>query len=269
MEGNKFEKTPLNTVRRRPDRGSYDKETIASIIGEAKVMHVAFVDTQGLPQCIPMLGVWDEDETGQCYLYFHGYPTARIMSNLSDPGTQVVASATLVDGLVMALCAFSHSMNYRSVVVHGVVLPISEEEKQTAFKKVVEGIAPARWENSRQPNEVETQGTSILRVKVEAASAKARAGPPKDDKKDVENKELVSKTWTGVIPLRTVPGVPSHQVIAQCLLLRMYPLWRRLPMVPNSRGYKAQTNDNHKRIETVFDGIVLCAGPEPKEEPHA
>ncbi|CAE6461518.1 unnamed protein product [Rhizoctonia solani] len=209
MEGNKFEKTTLNTVRRRPDRGIYDKETIASIIQETKVMHVAFIDTQGLPQCIPMLGVWDEDETGQCYLYFHGYPTTRIMNNLSDPGTPIVATATLVDGLVLALSAFSHSMNYRSAVVHGVVLPISEEEKEAGFQKVVEGIAPGRWENSRQPDEGEAQGTGILRVKVETASAKVRTGPPKDDKKDVENKELVSKTWTGVIPLRTVPGVPE------------------------------------------------------------
>ncbi|CAE6379376.1 unnamed protein product [Rhizoctonia solani] len=228
MEGNKFEKTTLNTVRRRPDRGIYDRETIASIIREAKVMHVAFVDAQGLPQCIPMLGVWDEDETGQCYMYFHGYPTARIMNNLSDPGTPITASATLVDGLVLALSAFSHSMNYRSAVVHGVVLPItSEEEKKDAFQKVVEGIAPGRWENSRQPNEEEQQGTKILRVKVETASAKVRTGPAKDGEKasipvwclkiclnrnfmqDVADKELVSKTWTGVIPLRTVPGVPE------------------------------------------------------------
>ncbi|KAG8691322.1 hypothetical protein FRC11_004967 [Ceratobasidium sp. 423] len=246
MDGNKFEKTDLNTVRRRPDRGVYDKEVIASIIGEAKVMHVAFVDTQGLPQCIPMLGVWDEDETGQCYLYFHGYPTARIMNHLSDPGTPVVATATLIDGLVLSLSAFSHSMNYRSyvysfpylpramliaytqppaatsdgiiaysAVVHGVVLPISEEEKNAGFQKVVEGIAPGRWENSRQPDEGEKQGTNILRVKIEAASAKIRDGPAKDEKKastpirDLENKELVSKTWTGVIPLRTVPGVPK------------------------------------------------------------
>jgi hypothetical protein len=82
-----------------------------------------------------MLGAWHEDETGQCYLYFHGtchsiwgadrrlilftrpaigYPTTRILNALSDTGTPIVATATLVDGLVLALSAFSHSMNYRS-----------------------------------------------------------------------------------------------------------------------------------------------------------
>jgi hypothetical protein len=45
-----------------------------------------------------------------------GYPTTRIMNDLSDPGTPIVATATLVDGLVLALSAFSHSMNYRSYV---------------------------------------------------------------------------------------------------------------------------------------------------------
>ncbi|KAG9095336.1 hypothetical protein FRC06_009892 [Ceratobasidium sp. 370] len=199
----KFEKTALNTVRRRPDRGVYDKQTISAIIREARVMHVAFVDASGLPQCIPMLGAWHEDETGQCYLYFHGYPTTRILSALSDTGTPVVATTTIVDGLVLALSAFSHSMNYRSAVVHGVVLPISSaEEKQDAFRLLVDELVPGRWDASRQPDEEESDGTGILRVKVETArqaaplqyvisahiirvtcSAKIRAGPPKDDKK--------------------------------------------------------------------------------------
>ncbi|KAG8712109.1 hypothetical protein FRC08_015012 [Ceratobasidium sp. 394] len=206
----KFEKTALNTVRRRPDRGVYDKQTISAIIREARVMHVAFVDASGLPQCVPMLGAWHEDETGQCYLYFHGYPTTRILNALSDTGTPVVATATIVDGLVLALSAFSHSMNYRSAVVHGVILPISSaQEKQDAFRLLVDELVPGRWNASRQPDEEESDGTGILRVKVETASAKIRTGPPKDDKRDVTNQELVSKTWTGVIPLRVVPGAPE------------------------------------------------------------
>lgn len=31
-------------------------------------------------------------------------------------------------------------------------------------------------------------------------SAKIRSGPPNDDKKDLEDDESTSKTWTGVIP---------------------------------------------------------------------
>ncbi|KAG9096367.1 hypothetical protein FS749_008643 [Ceratobasidium sp. UAMH 11750] len=101
-------------------------------------------------------------------------------------------------------------MNYRSAVVHGVILPISSaQEKQDAFRLLVDELVPGRWNASRQPDEEESDGTGILRVKVETASAKIRTGPPKDDKRDVTNQELVSKTWTGVIPLRVVPGAPE------------------------------------------------------------
>ncbi|KAG9127655.1 hypothetical protein FRC07_011241 [Ceratobasidium sp. 392] len=167
----KFEKTALNTVRRRPDRGVYDKETISAIIREARVMHVAFVDSSGLPQCVPMLGAWHEDETGQCYVYFHGYPTTRILNALSDTGTPVVATATIVDGLVLALSAFSHSMNYRSAVVHGVALPIStDEEKQDAFRLLVDQLVPGRWDASRQPDEEESDGTGVIPLRVVPSS---------------------------------------------------------------------------------------------------
>lgn len=57
-----------------------------------------------------------------------------------------------------------------SAVVHGVVLPVSDaEEKQEAFRMLVEELVPGRWDASRQPDEEETRGTGILRVKVESA----------------------------------------------------------------------------------------------------
>jgi uncharacterized protein len=48
---------------------------VSAIVKEAKVLHVAWVDSDGLPQCIPMVGAWEEDETGQAYVYFHGLST--------------------------------------------------------------------------------------------------------------------------------------------------------------------------------------------------
>lgn len=57
-----------------------------------------------------------------------------------------------------------------SAVVHGVILPVSsDEEKSDAFRLLVEQLAPGRWDNSRQPNKEELQGTGVLRVKVETA----------------------------------------------------------------------------------------------------
>jgi uncharacterized protein len=48
------------------------KATIAAIIREAKIVHVAFVDEDGMPQCVPMVGALEDNEDGECILYLHG-----------------------------------------------------------------------------------------------------------------------------------------------------------------------------------------------------
>lgn len=100
-------------------------------------------------------------------------------------------------------------MNYRSAVSHGVALPFTgtDEEKDAAkmhaFEKIVEASAEGRWDHARRPDAADMRGTGVVRMKVETArfdlfvvyafvplvdhvvlySAKARSGPPKDDKK--------------------------------------------------------------------------------------
>lgn len=118
----------------------------------------------------------------------------------------------------MALSHFHHSMNYRSAVLHGSVMPFGvfdhekgreDELKAEKMKWVVEAVAPGRWENARQPNAAELKGTGLLRVAIESASAKIRTGPPADDKEDLDDEILTSKTWTGVVPVRQQTGVPE------------------------------------------------------------
>jgi hypothetical protein len=108
-------------------------------------------------------------------------------------------------------------MNYRSAVLHGPIMPfgVFDDEKgkedvikAEKFKLVVEAVSPGRWVNARQPNEAELKGTGLLRMLVESASAKARDGPPKDDNGDLEDLNLTSKTWTGVVPIRRKTGAP-------------------------------------------------------------
>lgn len=64
----------------------------------------------------------------------------------------MTATATILDGYVLALSVFSHSMNYRSAVLHGVSLPFDDDDTETkrrALKLVVDLTTPGRWENSR------------------------------------------------------------------------------------------------------------------------
>ncbi|KAH7097587.1 hypothetical protein BKA62DRAFT_716139 [Auriculariales sp. MPI-PUGE-AT-0066] len=214
MAAREFEKTELNTVGRLKDRARYDFATIQSIVQEAKVGHVAFVDDVGRPQCVPMLAALEEREDGDLFLYLHGYGGARFVKQMADPGTPVVTTFTLIDGFILALSHFNHSMNYRSAVLHGVTLPFSEDElregaKSHAFKCVVESATPGRWENARQPSPAEDKTTGVIRIRVETASAKVRAKGVGDDAKDLQDEELVGRVWTGVVPVKLARGAPE------------------------------------------------------------
>jgi nitroimidazol reductase NimA-like FMN-containing flavoprotein (pyridoxamine 5'-phosphate oxidase superfamily) len=47
-----FTPTERTKIRRKPDRGSYDRELIYSILDEAFVCHLAFI-ADGLPFVVP------------------------------------------------------------------------------------------------------------------------------------------------------------------------------------------------------------------------
>jgi len=168
-----------------------------------------------------MIGALDETEEGDVFVYFHGYPRSRFIQALLERGTPMTATATIMDGYVLALSVFHHSMNYRSAVLHGVSLPFDNDDTDTkshALKLIVDSTTPGRWENSRQPNGAEMKGTGIIRMRVESGSAKTRTDGPKDDRKDLEDAELVSETWTGVVPVSSMAGEPQPSKYAPALI---------------------------------------------------
>ena len=52
-----------------------------------------------------------------------------MLRSLSD-GVRVCLTATLLDGLVLARSAYHHSMNYRSVVVLGTAVEVTDEAER-------------------------------------------------------------------------------------------------------------------------------------------
>src|SRR5688572_28077568 len=104
--------TSRTKVKRLPDRGQYDRDTIYAILDEAMICHVGFV-IDGQPYVIPTGFARIDDD-----LYIHGSAASRMLRNLSK-GIDVCVTVTLIDGLVLARSAFHHSINYRSVVVLG------------------------------------------------------------------------------------------------------------------------------------------------------
>lgn len=183
-----FEKDSRNTVRRIPDRGSYDRETVNEILDAGFLCHVGFtVDDQ--PFVIPTLYGRSDDQ-----LYIHGAPASRMLKTLAD-GVPVCLTVTHVDGLVLARSAFHHSINYRSVVVFGTATEVNGEEKERGLFVISEQVLSGRWDESRTPTEKELQATSVLKLTIDSASAKVRAGGPVD-----EDEDYSLPIWAGVVP---------------------------------------------------------------------
>jgi len=190
-----LQKTDRTTISRHDERGSYDREVAYSILDEGLVAHVG-VDTGSGVMVIPMTYARLDDE-----LILHGAVASRWLSSFEE-GRPISVCVTLLDGLVLAQSAFSHSMNYRSVVAFGEAKVITEpERKQAAFKALLDQLVPGRWEDSRQPDKKETDATTVLAMPIDEASVKIRSGPPKDSAKDLE-----LPYWTGVIPLGLTAG---------------------------------------------------------------
>ena len=186
-----FEKTERNKVKRIPERGHYDKETVYGILDSAFLCHVGFV-ANDQPFVIPTLFGRSGDQ-----IYLHGSSASRMLNDLSK-GIPICLTVTHVDGLVLARSAFHHSLNYRSAVVFGTAVQLTGDEKEKGLFVISEQFLQGRWEETRLPYEKELKGTSVLRMEIESASAKIRTGPPKDEPEDYE-----LPIWAGVVPVTT------------------------------------------------------------------
>ena len=204
--------TSRTKVKRLPERGQYDRDTIYAILDEAMICHVGFV-IDGQPYVIPTGFARIDDD-----LYIHGSAASRMLRNLSK-GIDVCVTVTLVDGLVLARSAFHHSINYRSVVVLGKAELIEDvDQKQKALEAFTEHIIPGRWADVRWPTELELKATSVMKLPIDEASAKIRTGDPKDDEGDYE-----MNVWAGVLPLHLQTDDPvSDQKLPNGIELPKY-----------------------------------------------
>jgi hypothetical protein len=192
-----YERTRRTQVFRKPGRGSYDRDLVHSILDEALICHVGFVQ-DGQPYVIPTIHAREGDT-----VYLHGANANRTFRVLAE-GTPCCLTATLVDELVLARAALHHSLNYRSVMILGTAQEVTEDdEKQRALRLVVEHIARGRSEEVRGANDVDLRSTRVLSMRIEEASAKVRNGPPVDDDEDLD-----LPYWAGRLPLIQSAGDP-------------------------------------------------------------
>jgi hypothetical protein len=196
--------TKRTELRRIPDRGSRDRETINQILDVGFLAHIGFC-VAGQPFVIPTLYGRDGEK-----LYLHGSAASRMLREL-ETGIPACVTVTLVDGLVLARSAFDHSMNYRSVVAFGKARKIVDAAQRIKSLRVIsEHLIAGRWKEIREPSEKELKATTVLEFSIEEASSKVRSGPPLDDENDYS-----LPVWAGVLPLeiRSRPPIPDARLI--------------------------------------------------------
>ena len=106
------EPAALARVRRKPERAHYDPLSVHAVLDAAPFCHVATVRARR-PVVLPMA----HGRIGST-LILHGSPAAGLFRD-TRRGSPVCVTATLFEGLVLSRSARYHSMNYRSVTVHG------------------------------------------------------------------------------------------------------------------------------------------------------
>jgi uncharacterized protein len=207
-----YSPTERTQVKRRSQRGVYDKPQVHAILDEGFVCHVGFV-VDGQPFVIPTAYA----RSGET-IYIHGSPASRLMKGKE---VDVCLTVTLVDALVLARSSFHTSINYRSVVVLGKARLVTDvDEKREALRLFTNHVIAGRWETAKQPNDSELKATSVLALPLEEVSAKIRTGPPIDDEED-----YALPIWGGVVPViqsfgepipddRLLPGIAAPALVS-------------------------------------------------------
>jgi nitroimidazol reductase NimA-like FMN-containing flavoprotein (pyridoxamine 5'-phosphate oxidase superfamily) len=188
---------PLARVRRKPDRARYDSATAYAVLDAAPVSHVATI-RDGRPVVLPMA----HGRIGGT-LVLHGSAAAGLFRDMRG-GSPVCVTATVLDGLVLGRSARNHSMNYRSVTLHGLAAALTEPEDILAgLRAIIDHLTPGRWAEVRLPTSAELRETALWQIPIAGASVKIRTGSTLDPAED-----RGWPAWAGHVPVRLDYGRP-------------------------------------------------------------
>lgn len=209
-----YETTLTTKPSRHSERANWDEDVVHSILDEALLGHLAFVD-DGYPQILPLLFV----RVGRS-IFLHGSTGAHFARMTTrDRSVPVSFEVTLVDGLVLARAAFSHSANYRSVVAHGRATPVGDDEqKEAVLRALMDKLVPGRSADARSPRPDELRQTALMELPLTDVAAKVRSGDPLDASAD-----LGLAVWAGLRPVVAHWGTPvPAQGLSEALAVPAY-----------------------------------------------
>ena len=188
-----YKKSDLNTVKRGPNRATYDVEKINTILDDNFIGHVSYIyqdNAISLPMAYAKIGE---------KIYLHGSNKNRMLLALIE-AKRMSINVMELNGLVLARSGLHHSVNYRSVTLFGnAKLILDASEKEIILRQVVEQMIPNRWDSLRPMKDIEITRTLI----VESASAKIRDTDVKDEKADEK-----LPIWAGIVPIKQIAEYP-------------------------------------------------------------
>jgi nitroimidazol reductase NimA-like FMN-containing flavoprotein (pyridoxamine 5'-phosphate oxidase superfamily) len=182
-------------VRRLPEKQVRDRSALDAVLDAALAVHVAVDDGSG-PVVVPLGCARDGDD-----LLIHGSTASRTFRVLAA-GAPTCATATLLDGVVVARSRFESSMRYRCAMVLGCCEVLHGREKERALDVLTRRLLPG-LDDRRPPSRRELAATAVLALPLRTWSVKVSAGFPEDDAADLD-----LPVWAGVVPLRHVWGDP-------------------------------------------------------------
>jgi nitroimidazol reductase NimA-like FMN-containing flavoprotein (pyridoxamine 5'-phosphate oxidase superfamily) len=198
----RYAPTPRTRIRRHPERARYDRDSVFAILDAALLCHVGYV-IDGRPYVTPTL-FWRDGER----LYWHGSSASRMLRTQAA-GIPVCLTVSHVDGLILARCAFRHSLNYRAVMAFGIARRIDDPaEKEAGLNAFIERLYPGRTALMRAIAPQELKATSLMSMVIDEASVKIRDGGPLDLDSD-----YAAECWAGLVPIAQRIGAPVPDAI--------------------------------------------------------
>ncbi|WP_255795029.1 pyridoxamine 5'-phosphate oxidase family protein [Mycobacteroides abscessus] len=195
MHNDGSDSSVLSRLCRKKDRAG-DRALLYEVLDSCLIGVVSTV-LNGEPWSVPMLIGRDGNR-----VLLHGSTGAGALSHISS-GAPVALSATIIDGITVSERQFTHSANYRSVVLRGKCSIVPRENMRRALDIFTDSIIPGRSAECPEHSVKEVSQTILLQLLITEDNwiAKMRSGPPSGGENG----------WTGVIPIQTSYGFPTQR----------------------------------------------------------
>ena len=170
------------------ENGRTDPADLRAVLAAGLVAHLGVV-VDGHPMVVPTVYGFDATR-----IFLHGSAASRSLT----AGTEACVTVTVLDGLILARSVFEHGINYRSAMIFGVPVPVTDpEDLLYGLRLLTEHVAPGQWDYARRPSGKELAATTLLALPLGEASVKISDGPPDDG----DGPDAALGLWAGRLPV--------------------------------------------------------------------